>query len=434
METKTTDQTNFESKHTKAPQPTRKEDSFGDVLSFGLSDCDQLGHGVLSEEDELGISTPRIIQKLTRENVCAIASGGLHNLALTTEGIVFSWGCNDDNALGRVGSIAEPTMLPAPVQGLEKKIICISAGDCHSAAVDEDGVVFTWGTYKDKSGYLGYAKGVEKKETASRVPLKKKITSVHCGGHHTFALTKTNEAYGWGDADLGQTGRIVGPRLKLSSGVMVPVPVHVPRVAKELAAERKIVGLFCGIFHSVFFTAGDRVFSTGLNNHGQLGVGDTENRYLLTHVPTLDNQGAIAGSGGEHFSIVRTSNGDLFSFGRGSYGQLGLGDLDNRNIPTKIQALAHKQAIHITCGVSHALAIFSDGDVMAWGDNDSGQLGIGREGLETTPQLVTAESLNNRAVISASAGAMHSLLLSTRPQGQSSNQLSEEKGRKRKRT
>jgi regulator of chromosome condensation len=38
----------------------------------------------------------------------------------------------------------------------------ISAGDNHTAALTRDGRVFTWGTYKDSNGYIGYAPGIDK--------------------------------------------------------------------------------------------------------------------------------------------------------------------------------------------------------------------------------------------------------------------------------
>ena len=68
----------------------------GSVLSLGTGDTGQLGLG----EDILDRSKPALVSGLTGK-VVAIASGGMHSICLTTEGAVWSFGCNDEGALGR---------------------------------------------------------------------------------------------------------------------------------------------------------------------------------------------------------------------------------------------------------------------------------------------------------------------------------------------
>jgi regulator of chromosome condensation len=68
---------------------------FNEVLSFGSGDMSQLGLGAGSLERK----NPAPIKALEGMNVVAIASGALHNAALTDDGQVWTWGCNDDHGM-----------------------------------------------------------------------------------------------------------------------------------------------------------------------------------------------------------------------------------------------------------------------------------------------------------------------------------------------
>jgi regulator of chromosome condensation len=88
----------------------RYGDKHGVVLAFGSGDCGQLGHGV-GEDSDMIVSTPRVITALEKHHVIRVACGGLHTVAVSKEGAVFTWGCNDDGALGRVGDENFPTQV-----------------------------------------------------------------------------------------------------------------------------------------------------------------------------------------------------------------------------------------------------------------------------------------------------------------------------------
>ncbi len=76
-----------------------------------------------------------------------VICGSLHTLALTTNGEVYSWGCNDDFALGRK---AENEKIPGLVP-LEFPVDIISAGDSHSIACNSRfGIVYFWGSYRSE--------------------------------------------------------------------------------------------------------------------------------------------------------------------------------------------------------------------------------------------------------------------------------------------
>lgn len=114
----------------------------GNVLSCGQGEVGQLGLG----EDVMEKTRPALIDSL--KEIVEISAGGMHNLCLNRKGEVYSFGCNDEGALGRAtadeeGSEFEPRKIQLPAPCLK-----ISAGDSHSACLLNDGRVYAWGSFR----------------------------------------------------------------------------------------------------------------------------------------------------------------------------------------------------------------------------------------------------------------------------------------------
>lgn len=128
------------------PKPAVATRPFGSVYVFGSGDCGQLGLG----EDILSLKDPTPIPFLNDKCIIEISAGGLHNLALSASGEIFSWGCNDEKALGH----SRPEWEIGKVEGLEgHHVIHVACGDSISAALTEEGKVFTWGTFRVRRRY-----------------------------------------------------------------------------------------------------------------------------------------------------------------------------------------------------------------------------------------------------------------------------------------
>ena len=82
----------------------------------------------------------------------------------------------------------------------------------------------------------------------------------------------------------------------------------------------------------IMSTSGN-LYAWGYNGYGQLGLDDTTNRDVPTKVGT-DTWVAVAG--GYYHSVGINSDGELYAWGRNNYGQLGLDDTTNRYVPTKV--------------------------------------------------------------------------------------------------
>ena len=86
---------------------------------------------------------PQSYPILSRHRVCQVRCGASHVLALTTDGLVFTWGCGERSELGRLDKHPQTSLTPEPL-GL-KRIALIGAGSHQSFAVDGDGVAYAWG-------------------------------------------------------------------------------------------------------------------------------------------------------------------------------------------------------------------------------------------------------------------------------------------------
>lgn len=114
----------------------------GNLLVCGQNDVGQLG---LNPDDFMEKTRPALVAEVP--NVVNVKAGGMHSLCLTKAGEIWSFGCNDEGALGRDTSEEGSENKPRKID-LEGKVVKISAGDSHSACLLEDGRVFAWGSFR----------------------------------------------------------------------------------------------------------------------------------------------------------------------------------------------------------------------------------------------------------------------------------------------
>ena len=111
-------------------------------------------------------------------------------------------------------------------------------------------------------------------------------------------------------------------------------------------------------------------FVWGRNVAGCLGLGDAVSDGELVRNPTKLNDDDIGGwtqiaCGGCH-TIGLSPNGEVFTWGRGANGQLGHGDRNNRNVPTKVESLSRETIVKVACGDEHTAAVTSEGKLLTW--------------------------------------------------------------------
>lgn len=186
-----------------------------------------------------------------------LSCGAMHTAALTYEGRLYTWGCNDDGALGRGG----PENLPGLVLGVGA-VNSVSTGDSHTLALNTStSELYMWGTYRDYDGNMTeHAKQPALIGQELRGKFRN-IQQVASGANHSLVLAD-GRVYAWGDGDHGQIGRLLRSRRK-----------RVTSLRMESIGIRNARNIFCGAHHSFVVTHDGQVLAWGLNNYGQLGTG-----------------------------------------------------------------------------------------------------------------------------------------------------------------
>ena len=114
---------------------------------------------------------------------------------------------------------------------------------------------------------------------------------------------------------------------------------------------------------------------------------------------------SIAAGGSMTAVCACTAKGDIFTFGKGNFGQLGHGVQENVHVPRLVEALLGKKAIGVSAGGNHTAVWTDDGELFTFGYGAHGKLGHGGTQNELVPRLV--EALVGKKVVGASAGTNH---------------------------
>ncbi|XP_051008249.1 probable E3 ubiquitin-protein ligase HERC6 [Acomys russatus] len=180
----------------------------------------------------------------------------------------------------------------------------------------------------------------------------------------------------------------------------------------EAGAGFELLQAASGERHSLLLFSNHRVHSCGDNSWGQLGQRREHCTELPEPIQALNNLHIDHVSCGKEHSMAVCHKGKVFAWGAGSHGQLGIGEFKEINImPMKIKALGSIKIIQVSCGHYHSLALSEDGQVFSWGNNSQGQLGLGLKFCsQASPQRV--KSLEGIPLAQVAAGGNHSFALS----------------------
>jgi alpha-tubulin suppressor-like RCC1 family protein len=151
----------------------------------------------------------------------------------------------------------------------------------------------------------------------------------------------------------------------------------------------------------------------GQNTDGQLGTGTiTNSSDTPVTVKLPKGTRIVEARAGCFFTVALTSKGEVLAWGDNFDGQLGDGSLLNSKVPVRVHIPAHTTITRVRAGCAFALALTSTGDVLAWGLNDDGQLGDGRAVNAMTPARV---KLPRRTIVTGiSAGNTSGLALTSK--------------------
>ncbi len=303
---------------------------------------------------------------------------------ITTGNVMFSWGFNGWGQLGVVETYGgDHHLVPASVNGTVCKLV--DHGEEDTTAFD--------------------------------------IQTIACGGNFTVAVDSRMKAYIWGHGSVcGGVADKHGGSVRRNDHVLQPSPLRQPfrntPVAFAAAGEQ----------HVLFLTQAGEIYSCGINDSGQLGVGHLKDLGSPEKVNFGDSlpKGVTVKeiAAGHSSSAAVTSDGHLYTWGCGYFGALGQGDDSNKMSPGIVMTReADMEVKSVSCGQFHMAAILvassdlqkgsnsvtsrASTKVITWGWNGCGQLGLGDFDDRSTPQCVEIISSGGKIVEQIVCGAAH---------------------------
>jgi len=299
-----------------------------------------------------------------------------------------------------------PPLPPSPYAALMTSPV--SAGDFNTCALLDDQSVKCWGGRNDH-GQLGYDYPNKFWSQPKRAAdLRRKATAISAGRHHFCAILDNKSVKCWGENMYGQLG--LGDTNDRGDDVG-EMGYKLPEVnlGKKLSSGRntnrplKVTAISAGSEHTCAIFDDKSVKCWGRNDHGQLGLGDTQHRgkrkakvdsYGITYgtdemgdaLPFVDlgkGRSATAIACGDLHTCAILDDNSVKCWGQNLYGALGLGDTQSRgarsgqmgdNLPA-VDLGTGRFATAITAGMDYTCALLDDNSLKCWGRNTYGQLG-----------------------------------------------------------
>jgi len=353
--------------------------------------------------------------------VIAIEAQGEANLALRSDGSIWAWG--DSPGLGNPSVPAgHYSPFAIPVVGLAGQASVAAGGTCFS--VGGDGTVWAWGNNNGGECAFGTA---YRQTVAIQLPQLTSVTRIAAGGTpdpfqsvfggqlvpgegHGLSMTTTGRAWSWGNNNDNE----------LAAGPLVPATFSAtprPVVGTLSAPLTGVTAIAGGGTHSVFVSGGG-VWCAGTNSSGQLGSGNNTGSNVVVQTVQAGSvplANALEVSAGEAHSLALLNEGSVWAWGLNSSGQLGNGLTSNSNVAVQVQTgpgIFLQNAVAVSAGFGHSVALLGDNSVWAWGDNQWGQVGKGSIGgisVYATPVLNANPAGPLGGIAEIAAGRFHTL-------------------------
>ena len=352
--------------------------------------------------DNIGVIQVEVVPETENEITISpnVITNGSHTISLRTDGKVFTWG---DNTYGQLGNGTVKTSdEPVEVTFPEGTIITqIAAGENHNVALDSNGNVWTWG--RNNNYQIGNTRASQ--YTPYKVSNIPKVIKISAGNNNTMVITENNELYAWGlnaygDLGLGTyTNKVLPKKVKgihdiidisggkshyialnragevfvTGSNLYGQLGIGNNEIGKinefqKIEIKDKIGTIEAGDISNIATTVDGYVYTWGGNTYSTLGTGDKENKNVPTKLKDVKN--IRQASTGKTHTILRDGNNNVYVTGTNSNGQLGLGTTENKT--TFEQNTIINNVIRVSVGDTYTTFLKEDGSVWACGDYNHG--------------------------------------------------------------
>ena len=326
----------------------------GDLYCWGRNLNGQLGDGsAVTRIDPAPVGAGLTWKRVAvgRTHTCGIAAMGAGPDTL------HCWGADSNGEQGNGAGGAQPAPAPITAPPTVTGWIDLAAGLNHTCAVAEGGSLWCWG--RNANGQLGDG-------TTTSQPAPKQVlpagaadfVRVVASGDFTCALRAAGALLCWGRNDVGQTGNGT-----TTTPVTTPVAVG------------NYLTVSAGANHACAVAPDHTLHCWGRNANGELGLGNSVSPVLTPTKVGADADWAAAALGQGLSTCAVKQSGELWCWGVGSFGQLGLGGLASFTTPKKVPSPAPWKALSL--GNEHACGIGADGRLWCWGASYGAQLGGG---------------------------------------------------------
>ena len=274
------------------------------------------------------------------------------------------WGGNFHGQLG-LGYTSNLQLAPASVTGLTG-VKEVASGDGFSMALLADGTVRTWGG--DNYGELGIGSHLTSATPVS--PGLANVTAISAAGGHAMALLGDGTVMVWGANIFGELGNGTTGKGNETCNCNSLVPIPVKGISTAVAVD-------AGGPSDFVLLRNGTLLAWGANHQGQLGDGTTVEKTVPTPVKGVSNVVAVAAAGvalNTGHALALLSDGTVMAWGSNAYGQLGKPSApENATEPVPIPGLGN--VVQLAAGAYQSVARTGDGTVKAWGSDFGGAAG-----------------------------------------------------------
>ena len=338
----------------------------GTLWTWGFGNNGQLGNA-----DTTNISTP-VTTFAGGTNWKQISCGGYHTSAIKTDGTLWTWGFGGNGQLGNAGTtLVNSTPITTFAGGTNWKQV--SGGLASTLALRDDGVnkeLFAWGLSNTARLGLIFFPSPIRSTPITTFAGGTNWKQVSAGLEHTASIKTDGTLWTWGYGFKGELGT--------NNLLFKSTPVT------TFAGGTNWKQVSAGDNYTVALN-GTELFLFGLSINGKIGNSIVQTDSIASPgepLPSTTNWKQV--SAGKFSSSAVKTDGTLWTWGRGNYGELGTNDTTIRSTPVTTFAGGTNWK-QVSVGSQHTTAIKTDGTLWVWGNGTDVRLGTNDTTLRSTP-------------------------------------------------